>query len=138
MVIESICYLQKRSNIKIEYIFQQTKTNPGLFKKECRIFLLKCLDKRKKVKPIHKIRNLVWTAFLKKTFSKPGSTNWSYELHEIREIVKDAIPSYKVDRWLERYNQALLKNTKLTLKEKKSSYKKTGLKLNQNAVEHHC
>ena len=82
------------------------------------------LDKRKKVKPKFQINDLVRTADLKKTFSKGGTTNWSYRLYKITEIINDTIPNYKIDNLTERYNESLLKKTELTLKPNKDVMKK--------------
>ena len=56
---------------------------------------------------------------LKKTFSKGDTTNWSYILYKITEIIIDTIPSYRLDNLPERYNEAFLKKTELTMKENK-------------------
>ena len=64
------------------------------------------LDKRKKVKPKFQINNLVRTANLKETFSKGDTTNWSYNLYKITEIINDTIPSYKIDNLNEKYNES--------------------------------
>ena len=85
------------------------------------------LDKRKKVKPKFQINDHVRTAVLKKTFSKGDTTNWSHKLYKITEIIKDTIPSYKIDNLKERYNEALLKKTELTLKENNSVMKKLNI-----------
>ena len=85
------------------------------------------LDKRKKVKPKFQINDLVRTADLKKTFSKVDTTNWSHKLYKITEIIKDTIPSYKINTLPERYNESLIKKTNLTLKENKSVMKKLRL-----------
>ena len=82
------------------------------------------LDKRKKVSPKFQINNFVRTVDLKKTFSKGDTTNWSYKLYKIAEIVIDTIPSYKIDILKERYNESLLKKTELTMKENKDVMKK--------------
>ena len=55
-------------------------------------------------------------ADLKKTFSKSDTTNWSYKLHKILEIINDTIPAYKLDNLKERYNESLLRKTELKLK----------------------
>ena len=52
------------------------------------------LDKRKKIKPKFQINILVRFADLKRTFSKEDTTNWSYKLYKITEIVNDTIPTY--------------------------------------------
>ena len=85
------------------------------------------LDKRKKVKPKYEIGDLVRTADLKETFSKGDTTNWSYKLYKITEVINDTIPSYKIDSLKERYNESLLKKTKLTLKENDNVMKKLNL-----------
>ena len=73
------------------------------------------LDKRKKIKPKYETGDLVRTADLKKTFSKGDTTNWSYKLYKITEVVNDTIASYRLDILKERYNEALLKKTELTM-----------------------
>ena len=82
------------------------------------------MDKRKKIKPKFQINDLVRVADLKKTFSKGDTTNWSYKLYKITEIVNDTIPSYKIKNLPERYNESFLKKTDLTLKENVSVMKK--------------
>ena len=82
------------------------------------------LDERNKIKPKYEINDSVRTADLKKTFSKGDTTNWSYKLYKITEIINDTIPSYHIDNLKERYNESLLKKTDLTLKENKDVMKK--------------
>ena len=82
------------------------------------------LDKRNKIKPKFQINDLVRTADLKKTFSKSDTTNWSYKLYKITEIIKDTILCYHIDNLPERYNESLLKKTELTMKENKDVMKK--------------
>ena len=67
------------------------------------------LDNQKKHKPKFKIGELVRTADLRRTFSKRGITNWSYELYKNCEIINDTISSYRLHNIPERYNEALLK-----------------------------
>ena len=85
------------------------------------------LDKRKEIKPKYEIGDLVRTADLKKTFSKSDTTNWSYKLYKITEIINDTIPTYKINNLKERYNESLLKKTELTLKENDNVVKKLNL-----------
>ena len=75
------------------------------------------LDKRKKIKPKFQINDLVRTADLKKTFSKGDTTNWSYKLYTITEVINDTIPSYRLENLPERYNENLLKKSQLTMEE---------------------
>ena len=85
------------------------------------------LDKRNKIKPKFQINDLVRTADLKKTFSKGDTTNWSYKLYKITEIINDTIPAYKINNLKERYNESLLKKTELTMKENNSVMKKLNI-----------
>ena len=85
------------------------------------------LDKRKKINPKFQVNDLVRTADLKKTFSKSDTTNWSYKLYKITEQIKDTIPSYHLDNVPDRYNEALLKKTELTIKENNSVMKKINI-----------
>ena len=57
---------------------------------------------------------MVRTADIKKVFSKGDSTNWSYQIYTITEVIHDTIPSYRIDDLPERYNQNLLLPTKLS------------------------
>ena len=74
-------------------------------------------DDRVKQKPKFKLRQLVRTAYIKRVFSKGDSTNYSYKLYTITEIIHDTIPSYRINYLPERYNQNLLLSTKLTLEQ---------------------
>ena len=85
------------------------------------------LDERTNNKPKCKICNLVRTADLKTSFSKEDTTNSCYELYKLTEFIVVKIPSYRNDSLPERYNEALLKNTDLTLKENYSVTKKSKL-----------
>ena len=105
------------SSTKLTPIQASLKKNGGYVYKNL-------LDKRKKVKPKFQINNLVRTADLKKTFSKSDTTNWSYNLYKITEIINDTIPSYHIDNLKERYNESLLKKTELSLKQNNSVMKK--------------
>ena len=110
-------------------IHSSTKLSPkdASLKKNEGFVYLNLLDKRKKVKATFQINNLVSTADLKRTFSKGDTTNWSYNLYKITEIINDTIPSYKIDNLKERYNESLLKKTELTMKENNSVMKNLNL-----------
>ena len=108
------------SSTKLTPIQASVKKNEGFVYKNL-------LDKRKKVTPKFQINNLVRTADLKKTFSKGDTTNWSYKLFKITEIINDTIPSYKIDNIKERYNESLLKKTELTMKENDNVMKKLNI-----------
>ena len=75
-------------------------------------------------KTTEKLRNqnlflgqLLRTADNKRVFSKGDSTNYSYKLYTITEVLHDTIPSYRFNYLPERYNENLLLPTKLTLDE---------------------
>ena len=77
-----------------------------------------------KITPKFQLNDLVRTTDLKRTFSKGDTTNWSYKLYKITEIINDTIPVYKIDTLPERYNESLLKKTELSLKQNKDVMKK--------------
>ena len=84
-------------------------------------------DVRIKRQPKFKLGQLVRTADIKKVFSKGDSTNSSYKLDTITEVIHDTIPSYRLDYLPERYNENLLLPTKLSLDENNESMKKLNL-----------
>ena len=88
------------------------------------MFTKSLLDKLQKGKPTFQINNVVRVADLKKTFSKGDTTIWSYKLYKITDSIKDTIPSYKIDKLPERYNEALLKKIEVRLKENDKIRKK--------------
>ena len=110
-------------------VHTSTKLSPieaSLKKNEGYVYKI-LLDKRKKVTPKFQINNLVRVADLKKKFSKGDTTNWSYKLYKITETINDTIARYRLDSLPERYNEALLKKTELTMKENKDVMKKLNL-----------
>ena len=121
--IDVLPTITKQYNNRIHSSTKLTPIQASLKKNEGCVYK-NLLDKRKKVKPKFQINDLVRTADLKKTFSKGDTTNWSYKLYKITEIINDTIPSYKIDNLPERYNESLLKKTDLTLKENNTVMKK--------------
>ena len=121
--IDILPTITKQYNSRIHSSTKLSPKDASLKKNEGFVYK-NLLDKRKKIKPKYQINDLVRTADLKKTFSKSDTTNWSYKLYKITEIIKDTIPSYKIDKLPERYNESLLKKTVLTLKENNSVMKK--------------
>ena len=85
------------------------------------------LDKRRKLNPKYNLGQLVRTADIKKVFSKGDSTNYSYKLSNITEVIHDTIPSYRIDYLPERYNENLLLPPKLTLDENNQVMKELNL-----------
>ena len=124
--IDILPTITKQYNNRIHSSIKLTPTQASLKKNEGYVYK-NLLDKRKKIKPKYEIGDLVRTAGLKKTFSKGDTTNWSYKLYKITEIINDTIPSYRVDNLPERYNESLLKKTELTLKENNSVMNKLNL-----------
>ena len=78
------------------------------------------MRKKKKIEPKFKYHDLVRVAHIRNMSSKGDTTNWSYKLYENTENVNDTIPSYRIDDLQETYIEALLKKTKLSMKENDS------------------
>ena len=84
-------------------------------------------DQRVKQPPKFKLGQLVRTADTKRVFSKSGSTNYSYILYTITEVIHETIPSYRIDYLPERYNEKILLPTKLSLDENNQVMKELNL-----------
>ena len=84
-------------------------------------------DDRQKQTPKYKLGQLVRTADIKRVFSKGDSTNYSYEVYTITEVIYATIPSYRINYLPERYNENLLLPTKLTLEQNKKVMKELNL-----------
>ena len=82
-------------------------------------------DRRVRQKPKLKLGNSVRTADIKRVFGKGDSTNWSYKLYTITEVIHDSVPSYQIHFLAERYIQNLLFSTKLSLEQNKKNYERT-------------
>ena len=80
-----------------------------------------------KRKPQFQLGQSVRNADIKRTFSKGDSTNWSYNLYTIIEWKHDTVSIYRINYLLERYNENLLKSSKLTLDEKNQVMNKLNL-----------
>ena len=124
--IDILPTITKQYNNRIHSSTKLTPIHASLKKNEGYVYK-NLLDKRKEVKPKFQINDLARTADLKKTFSKGDTTNWSYKLYKITEIINDTIPSYCLDNLKERYNESLLKKTELTMKENNAVMKKLNL-----------
>ena len=74
-------------------------------------------DRRVRQKPKFKIGQLIRTADIKRVFSKGYSTNYSYKLYTITDIIHDTIPSYRINYLPESFNENILLPTKLTVDE---------------------
>ena len=71
--------------------------------------------------------DFVRTSDLKRIFSKGDTTNWSYKLCEITDIVNDTMPSYRTDNLQECYKEAFLKKTEFSIKENNNVMKKSNI-----------
>ena len=61
------------------------------------IVLSNLQDRRENHEPRFKQGQLVRTAIIEKVFSKGDSTNWSYLIYSITEVIHDTIPSYRIN-----------------------------------------
>ena len=59
--------------------------------------LQKLIRQKEEKNPELQVNHLVPTANLKKTLPKGDSTDWSYKLWKITEIINDTILSYRID-----------------------------------------
>ena len=84
-------------------------------------------DDRVKQKPKYELGQLIRTADIKRVFSKGDSTNWSYKLYTITEVIHDTIPSYRINYLPERCNENLLRSSNLTLDENNKVMKELNL-----------
>ena len=84
-------------------------------------------DDREIQKPKFQLGQLVRSADIKRVFSKGDSTNWSYKLYTITEVIHNTFPSYRIDYLPERYNQNLLLPTKLSIDENNQGMKELNL-----------
>ena len=84
-------------------------------------------DNREVRKPKFKLGQKVRTSDIRKVFSKSDSTNYSYEVYTITEVIHDTVPSYRIDYLPERYNENLLLPTKLSLDENNRVMKELNL-----------
>ena len=64
---------------------------------------------------------------LKTVFSRGDSTNYSYNLYTITEVLQNTLPNYKLNYLAERYNQNLLHPRKLTPEQNKQVRKELNL-----------
>ena len=110
-------------------IHHSTKMTPiqGSKKSNEKLVYSNLQDQRDKQHPKYRLGQLVRTADIKRVFSKGDSTNGSYKLYTITEIIHDTIPSYRIDYLPERYNENLLLPTKLSLDENNEVMKKLKL-----------
>ena len=90
--IDNLSTITKQYNNRIHSSNKLTPIQASLNKNEGYVYKIS-KDKLKKITPKFQINDLVRTGDLKKTFSKSDTTNWSYKLYEITEIINDTLPS---------------------------------------------
>ena len=116
----------KKYNNTIHHSIKMTPVQASKKSNEKEVFS-NLKDRRVKQKPKFHLSQLVRTADIKRVFSKGDSTNYSYKLYTITEIIHDTVPSYRIDYLPERYNENLLLPPKLTLDENNQIMKKLNL-----------
>ena len=89
--------------------------------------LFKSTKQKTKKSPKYKLGQLVRTFDIRRVYSKSDSTNWSYNLSTITEVIHDTVPSYRINYLPERYNQYLLRPPKSTLEENNQGMKELNL-----------
>ena len=114
--IDELSTITSKYNNKIHSSTKMTPIQASKKSNESEVYT-NLQDKRKKRKPKYQLGDLVRTADARNIFSKSDSTNWSYKLYTITERIDDTIPSYRIDNFPERYNEALLKKSILTYDE---------------------
>ena len=82
---------------------------------------------RKRKKPKSQVNDLVRVADLKRTFSRSDTINWSSKLFRITKCIIDTTPNYLINSLPERYNEALLKKSELTLRKIEDVRKKLNI-----------
>ena len=124
--ISELSSVTKQYNNTIHHSIKMTP-NQASKKSNEKLVYSNLQDRRIKQKPKFKLGQLVRTADIKRVFSKGDSTNYSYKLYTITEIIHDTIPSYRNDYLPERYNQNLFQPTKLSLEQNNQIMKELNL-----------
>ena len=84
-------------------------------------------DRTEVQKPEFNLKQLFCTADIKRVFSKSDSTNYSYKLYTITEVIHDTIPSYRIYYLPERCIEILLLPSKFSLEENNQVVKELNL-----------
>ena len=116
----------KKYNNTIHHNIKLTPLEASL-KKNKKLVYLNLKENREVQKPKRKPGQLVRTVDIKRVFSKGDGTNYSYKLYTITENIHDTIPSYRINFSPERYEEHLLRPTKLNLEENNQVMKKLNL-----------
>ena len=90
-------------NITIHHSLKMTPIDASIKSNEKEVYS-NLQDKRENQKPVYNLGHFVRTADNKRVFSKSDSTNWSYNLYTITELIHNTIPSYRFYFLAERCN----------------------------------
>ena len=71
--------------------------------------------------------DLIRTSDIRSVLSKRDSTNYSYKLYTVTEVLHDTIPSYRINYLPERFNENFLPPTKLSLERNNQAMKKLNI-----------
>ena len=82
------------------------------------------LQNIKNHKPKIKLGDLYRNSDFRSVFIKGDNTNYCKEITTIKEVIYDTIPNYKKNNSPDRYNENLLRPTKLTLDQNNQVMKK--------------
>ena len=124
--LSELPFVVKKYNNTIHHSIKMTPVQASKKSNE-KIVYNNLRDDKEKQQPKYKLGQLVRTADIKRVFSKGDSTNYSYKLYTITEVLHDTIPSYRLDYLPERYNENLLLPSKLSLEENNHVMKKLNL-----------
>ena len=124
--LSELASVTKQNNNTIHHSIKMTPVQASKKSKEKQVYS-NLQDKRRKLNPKIKLGDLVRTADIKRISSKGDSTNCSYKLYTITEIIHDTIPSYRIDYLPERYNENLLLPPELSLEENNQVMKELNL-----------
>ena len=116
----------KKYNITIHHSIKMTPIQASKKSNE-KLVYSNLKNNREIQKPKYKLGQLVRTADIKRVFSNGDSTNYSYNIYTITEVIQDTVPSYRINYSPERYNENLLIPTKITLDENNQVMKKLNL-----------
>ena len=110
-------------------IHSSTKMTPIQASKKSneKLVFSKIQDRRDRQQPKFRLGQKVRVADFKRVFSKGDSTNYSYNIYTITEVIHDNILGYKINYLPERYSQNLLIPSKLTLQQNNQVMKNLNL-----------
>ena len=91
--IDELTSVTKKNNITNHHSIKMTPVQATIKSNE-KLVHSNLMDDREKQTPKYKLGQFVRTADIKKVFSKGDSTNYSYHLYTITEVIHDTIPSF--------------------------------------------